>query len=139
MRLGFASRLGAIVAREAATGYAGMIKACWLPCVGRVARLAIIGCRQMIDRFSDGWRTGVVVTGEACAAGLRVIKGRIWRPGVYRMTGSAIVRRQEMGSRLAGGRRMAIVVARNACGSRLAVIEGRWCPGRRRVAAITGV
>ena len=80
MRQGFARRLGAIVAGEAATGYTGMIKACRFPSVGCVACFTIIGRRQVIDRFSDGWRTGVVVTGEARAAGLGVVEGRVRCP-----------------------------------------------------------
>lgn len=90
---GFAGRLGAIVAREAATGYTGVIKACRLPSVGCVACFTIIGSRQMIDRFSDGWRTGVVVTGEASAVGLGVVESKIRCPCCDGVAGRAVVRR----------------------------------------------
>lgn len=139
MRQVLAGRLGAIVAREATTGYTGMIKACRLPSVGCVACFTIIGRRKVIDRFSDSWRTGVVVAGEASAVGLGVVEGRVRRPCCDDMAVRAVIRRQEMCPRLAGGGRMAIVMARDARGSGLAVIEGRRCPGCRCVAAVTAV
>jgi hypothetical protein len=93
MRQGLAGCLGAIVAREAAAGYTGMIKTCRLPSVGCVASFTIIGRRQVIDRFSDGRRTGVVVTGEASAVGLGVVEGRVRCPCCDGVAGRAIVRR----------------------------------------------
>ncbi len=93
MRQGLAGCLGAIVAREAAAGYTGMIKACRLPSDGCVASLTIIGRRQMIDRFSDGQRTGVVVTGEASAIGLGMVESRVRCPCCDGVAGRAVIRR----------------------------------------------